>query len=152
MFLIHNCQAHRILRVSFTRQTETLYAMYPSPATKLILLLLLMNGPISIVSNVLPPLLSELYVLLFPSLIVNSGDGLRTHPYSSLQQALDYIERYSYTGFSSASRTTIYLYPTYHFVSTIRLTTMIDEDTEFYQELVAQEQTHHRLPTASISG
>ena len=158
--LIYNCQAHRILGVSFTRQRKPLYVMHRSPATKLTLLLLLMNGPISNMSNTLS-LLSELYVLPFPSLIINSSDGSRIHPYSSLQQALDHVERYSYTGFSSARRTTIYLYPTYHFVGTIRLrqahshirlTTMSDGDAAFYQEVVGQEQTHQRLPTASISG
>jgi hypothetical protein len=49
-------------------------------------------------------------------------------------------------------RTTINLYPTHHFVNTIRfnrahsqtrLTTMSDEVTTFYEELAAIEYTYH---------
>jgi hypothetical protein len=106
-----------------------------------------MNDPISTVPNE-RLLLSDLYVVPFPSLIANSSGGSRTNPYSSLQQALDHIERYFDAGINSKWRTTIYLYPTHHFVNTIRLTqahshirltTMSAEDTDFYQEMATQE-------------
>jgi hypothetical protein len=118
------------------------------------------NGPLSTVCSALP-LLTELYVVPFPCLIANNSDGSRTHPYASLQQALDHIERHSYAHISSAGKTTIYLYPTYHFVNTIqlsqvhshiRLTTTSDEDTDFYTQLAGQDHIHQRLPKASISG
>jgi hypothetical protein len=118
------------------------------------------NGPLSTVCSALP-LLTELYVVPFPSLIANNSDGSRTHPYASLQQALDHIERYSYAGISSQGRTTIYLYPTYHFVNTIRLTqahshirltTLSAEDTDFYTQLADPDHIYQRLPTASMSG
>ena len=98
----------------------------------------------------------ELYVVPFPALIGNDGDGSHIHPYSSLQQALDHIE-HAY----DRHRTTIHLYPTHHFVDTLRfthahshtrLTTMSDEDARLYDEIVAQDQNYRRLPTASISG
>ena len=107
------------------------------------------------------PLSIQLYVVPFPSLIGNGGDGSITHPYSSLQQALDHIEDEYHRDINSIRRTTINLYPTYHFVDTLRftqthshtrLTTMSVEDTAIYEEVAAQERTHRRLTTASISG
>ncbi|CAF2842155.1 unnamed protein product [Rotaria sp. Silwood2] len=104
---------------------------------------------------------AQLYVVPFPSLLGNNNDGSLTHPYSSLQQALDHIERDYYNVRTVARRTTINLYPTHHFVDTIhltqahshtRLTTMSDTDTAVYEELAAREHTHYRLTTASISG
>jgi hypothetical protein len=56
---------------------------------------------------------------------------------------------------------TLNLYPTHHFVGTTqfnqahshtRLKTMSSEDTAIYEEMAAQDHTHRRLPTASISG
>jgi hypothetical protein len=108
-----------------------------------------------------PPLSTQLYVVPFPSLMGDEGDGSLTYPYSSLQQALDHIENEYYRDINSASRTTINLYPTHHFVDTLRLrqahshtrlTTMNAEDTAIYEELAAREHTHQRLSTASISG
>ncbi|CAF2209465.1 unnamed protein product [Rotaria magnacalcarata] len=104
---------------------------------------------------------TRLYVTPFSSLFSNNSDGSLLSPYSSLQQALDHIERNYYRGISSSQRTTIYLYPTYHFVNTIRLhqahsrtrlTTMKDEDTAFYEQFTAREQIPRRLSRASISG
>ena len=104
---------------------------------------------------------TQLYVVPFPSLL-DDGDGSLTHPYSSLQQALDHIKHnYHHDLLTSTYRTTINLYPTYHFVNTIhinqihshmRLTTMNDNDIDFYKELAAREHTHRRLATAIISG
>jgi parallel beta-helix repeat protein len=97
----------------------------------------------------------------FPSFVSNDSDGSLTHPYSSLQQALDHIEREYYRDINSAPKTTINLYPAHHFVSTIlftqvhshtRLTTMTAEDAAVYEEVAAREHTHRRLQTASISG
>ncbi len=57
--------------------------------------------------------------------------------------------------------TTINLYPTHHFVDTVRfghahshtrLTTMNAAETAVYERLVAREHKHRRLPAASISG
>ena len=127
---------------------------------QLLLLIVLINDPISTVCNALP-VLTGLYVVPFPSLIGNDGDGSRSHPYSSLQQALDHVERYSDQRMNSANRITIHLYPTHHFVDTIRLkqahshirlTTMSAADADFYEEIAAQEHTHQRLITASMSG
>ncbi len=52
----------------------------------------------------------------------NDGDGSLSHPYSSLQQALDHIENEYYHDINSVRRTTINLYPTHHFVDTIHFT------------------------------
>ena len=99
----------------------------------------------------------QLYVLPFPALIGNDGDGSLMHPYSSVQQALDRIE----SEYDQNVKTTIHLYPTHHFVDTLRftqahshtrLTTMSAEDTHVYEQLLAQEYTHRRLSKASISG
>jgi hypothetical protein len=102
-----------------------------------------------------------LYVVPFPSLIGNNSDGSLAHPYISLQQALDHIERDYHDGIISAHRTQINLYPTHHFVDTlrftqvhshIRLTTMSAKDTAVYEEVAAREHVHQKLTTASISG
>ncbi|CAF3774388.1 unnamed protein product [Adineta steineri] len=105
----------------------------------------------------------QLYVLPFPTLFNDNADGSRTHPYSSIQQALDHIKRNYYHDDSTTIRnTTINLYPTYHFVdntikfdrvhSHTRLTTMNAEDTAFYEELITNKNSYPRLPRASISG
>ncbi len=108
-----------------------------------------------------PPVSTQLYVVPFPSVIGNDGDGSLTQPYSSLQRALDHIENEYHRNSNEAHRTTINLYPTHHFVDTLRfkqahshtrLTTMTAEDTAFYEEVAAQEHTHRRLLTASMSG
>lgn len=134
--------------------------MYQFITTQLIVLLLAMNCSTSTMSNVLP-LGTDFYVVPFPLLMGNSSDGSRAHPYSSLQQALNHIERDFVAGIDSKQRKTIYLYPTYHFVGTIRLTqahshirltTMDAEDTGFYQEMAVQKHSHRILSTASISG
>jgi hypothetical protein len=125
-----------------------------------ILLLLIIGGPIGLFCYI-RPLSTQLYVVPFPSLIGNNGDGSLSHPYLSLQQALDHIER-EYNRETTAMRTTtINLYPTYHFTDTvhftqahshIRLTTMSAKDTAVYERLATREHTHQRLTTATISG
>jgi parallel beta-helix repeat protein len=103
----------------------------------------------------------QLYVVPFPSLLHNITDGSLAHPYSSLQQALDHIEREFHRNMNSIQKTTINLYPTHHFVNTIhfkqahsytQLITMSSADAAVYANLVAQEHTHRKLPTAIISG
>ena len=105
---------------------------------------------------------TELYVVPFPSLIGTKSDGSLAHPFSSLQQALDRIERDFNQNISGTThRTAINLYPTHHFVhsiffrrahSHIRLTTMNDVNTASYTKLADQHATHRRLARASISG
>ena len=105
---------------------------------------------------------NQLYVVPFPLLLDNySSDGSLAHPYSSLQQAMDHIERHYSRNRTSEERTTINLYPTHHFVDTIRfgqvhshtrLTTMSSSDTNRYANFTIQDHTHRRLPVASISG
>ncbi len=133
--------------------------MHRSMSLLLLVLLILGNTIRSL--RITSPMSTQLYVVPFPSLLGNDSDGSLAHPYSSLQQALDHIERDYHRDINSTRRTTIHLYPTYHFVPTIRfgqahshirLTTMADADTIFYDELAARERTHRRLPTASVSG
>ena len=104
---------------------------------------------------------SDLYVVPFPTAVDDDGDGSLTQPYSSLQKALDHIETDFRNGFSIKQRTTIHLYPTHHFVNTIRftrahshtrLTTMTNPETATYAKLADQEHTHRRLSMATISG
>jgi hypothetical protein len=111
--------------------------------------------------NIIQSASIQLYVVPFPSLLDNSSDGSLTHPYSSLQQALDHIERHYSRNLTSFERTTINLYPTHHFVDTIcfnqvhshtRLTTMNSADTDRYVNLAIQDRTHRRLSVASIGG
>ena len=99
----------------------------------------------------------HLYVVPFPYLIGHQSDGSLTQPYSSLEQALNHIER----DYLLRQRTTIHLYPTHHFVNTIRftrahshtrLTTMTNPETATYAKLADQEHTHRRLSMATISG
>ncbi|CAF1378788.1 unnamed protein product [Adineta ricciae] len=102
----------------------------------------------------------NLYVV--PSLAIDNSDGTLASPYSSLQQALQHIESERIrTNMTSLSRTTIHLYPTYHFVNTvhitqahnhIRLTTMTEEYATLFDELVTREKSHQRLKQAVISG
>ena len=103
----------------------------------------------------------ELYVVPFPSIFGNDGDGSLLYPYSSLQQALDQIERHYYQDMDSVYKTTIHLYPSYHFVGGVhlgqahshtRLTTMNTNDLLAYEALLAHEPTHRKLPSAIISG
>ena len=134
--------------------------MHSFVARQLILLSLVINGPLFTLSNALP-FRADLYVVPFPFLVDSSSDGSRSHPYLSLQQALDHVEYCSYTATDSKQRTTIHLYPTHHFVGTIRLTqahshlrltTMSVENSDFYQKMDVQKNTPPSLPTASISG
>jgi parallel beta-helix repeat protein len=126
----------------------------------LILLLLIIDDPIKLL-GMTQPLSSQLYVVPFSSLLDSDSDGSFERPYSSLQQALDHIERNYYQCTTSIHTTTINLYPTHHFIDTIqfcqahshtRLTTMNAEDTTFYTALASHEHTLRKLPTASISG
>ena len=98
----------------------------------------------------------ELYVVPFPLLTGNSSDGSLFHPYSSLRQALDHIER-DYDD----NIKTIYLYPTHYFIGTVRfiqahshtrLMTMSMKKSAFYDKLIGVEQADRRLAKASISG
>lgn len=102
----------------------------------LLLLLLLIDVNISIST--------ELHVVPFASLVDNNNDGSLENPYTSLQQALNHVEGDYDRNIDSIHRVTIHLYPTYHFVSTIRLgeshshirlTTMTDIDIAFYDKL-----------------
>ncbi|CAF3891873.1 unnamed protein product [Rotaria sp. Silwood1] len=107
------------------------------------------------------PKFTELYVVPFPTLLGDDSDGSFTRPYSSLQQALDHIEHNYYRSINLPRQTTIYLYPTYHFVNTlhlnrahsrIRLTTMNEDVIDFYEEFILHEHKYRRLSRASISG
>ena len=124
------------------------------------LLLVVMSGPINCLCTSLYSI-TQLYVVPFESLTMNEGNGSLTRPYSTIQQALDYIERVCYPGISKTQKVTINLYPTYHFVNTIRLrqihshirlTTMTDSDVNYYEKFAMKEQNHRRLSTARISG
>ena len=120
----------------------------------MILSLLLLIIVASAISN-------DLYVVPFPLLISNNNDGSLAYPYSSILQALDHVQRNYYHRINLKNRTTIYLYPTYHFVNTIRFTqahshiqlaTMNNAEVKFYEKIIAQEYSHPRLTTAIISG
>ena len=104
---------------------------------------------------------NELYVVPFPAFDGNDSDGSLVHPYSSLQEALNRIERDYRHGTLSSQRATIYMYPTHHFVNTIlfkqehshtRLTTMSTADADLYEKFASRGHIHRRLRTASISG
>ena len=126
----------------------------------LILLLLIIDSPIKSLCMT-QSISSQLYVVPFPTLLGNDGDGSLTRPYSSIQEALDHIE-HNYSGeINRIHQTTINLYPTHHFVDTIRfkqahshtrLTTMTAQDAAFYKEFTIDEHIHRQLPVASISG
>jgi hypothetical protein len=125
------------------------------------LVMLLITGSSVHSLRIITSLSTQLYVVPFPTLLGNDADGSLIHPYSSIQQALDYIERNYHHDIAAMRQTTINLYPTHHFVSTIkfdqahshtRVTTMNTEDTAFYDQLTVSEHTYQRLPTASISG
>ena len=103
----------------------------------------------------------QLYVTPFPSVFGNAGDGSLSHPYSSLQQALDRIERDFYQDIGSVHRTTVNLYPTYHFIGHVhlgrahshtRLTTMNISDVLAYEKFLLHIPKNERLSTAIISG
>lgn len=84
----------------------------------MILLVLIITGPLtSFCINF--SFSTQLYVVSLLSSIANDGDGSITHPYSSVQHALDHIEREYYHSTVLREQTTIHLYPTYHFVNTI---------------------------------
>jgi len=93
---------------------------------------------------------SPLYVVPFVSSNENENDGSILHPFSSIQQALDHVQQ-----------ETIYLYPTYYFLTNIRLhqahsymqlTTMNSTDADFYDTLLDHHHTYPRLTKAVISG
>ena len=103
----------------------------------------------------------QLYVVPFSSLFVSNSDGSLERPFQSIQQALDHIEFGYCHNKTLPYRTTINLYPTYHFVDTIhfrhdhshtRLTTMNANDTDFYKTQTSPRHAVRMLPTASISG
>jgi hypothetical protein len=82
--------------------------------------LLLLIGASRVRSLSIPsPSPEQLYVVPFPTLIDNNSDGSLSYPYSSLQQALDHIDRKYHNDMNSAHETTINLYPTHHFINTI---------------------------------
>ena len=125
-----------------------------------VLLLLLIEG-LSSFSTVNSSYFNHLYVVPFPSVLGTDSDGSLARPYVSLQQALNHIERNFDQNMTDIRSTTINLYPTHHFVDSIRfrrvhshtrLTTMSDTDATLYEKLATQEHTHRRLRTASISG
>jgi hypothetical protein len=96
----------------------------------------------------------------FPAVFGTDGNGSFAHPYSSLQQALDIIEHDHQQGLDLVHRTTIYLYPTHHFLVSIHLgknhshthlTTMNITDNLAYERLLARESTHRRLSKAVLS-
>ena len=104
---------------------------------------------------------TELYVVPFAALVNNNSDGSLARPYSLIQQALDHIERNYDHNNGVKQQTTINLYPTHHFTSTIRfnqahshtrLITMNAVDTAFYQDWAIRALTYRPLSTASISG
>jgi len=96
---------------------------------------------------------TQLYVV--PSINDNKGDGSFEHPYSTIHQALDHVERLN------AVSTTINLFPTYYFENTIsitqmhshmRLTTMNTRDTMFFEKFLSVKNGVRKLSTAVISG
>ena len=126
-----------------------------------LLLLLIIDVPIkSLCIN--QPSSHQLYVIPFVSLRFDESDGSIASPYISVTQALDHIERhYKHNSSSIQKRTTINLYPTYHFDNTIHfrhvhshtiLKTMSPEDIAMHQKISTHEYQYHKLPIASISG
>lgn len=108
-------------------------------------MLLTINDSISAL-YIKPSISTQLYVVPFSLLIGNNGDGSLSHPDSSIQQALNHIEQQYYDNMNTPQRTTINLYPTHHFVDTLRftqvhshtqMTTMSDEHAAFYEEITA---------------
>jgi len=118
----------------------------------LILLLLLIANSSSINA------LNQLYVVPFASLLSNESDGSFAYPYSSVQQALNHIER----NITTTDRITINLYPTYYFIdetinfnrahSHTRLTTMNLTDVSSFDNLVTHKHTYKKLSRATLSG
>ena len=113
------------------------------------------------ISSATLTLSKPLYVVPFPSAFDTNGNGSFTHPYTSLQQALDHIERDYDEHTNSMYGTTINLYPTHHFIgfiqlgkahSHIRITTMNITDTLAYEQLLVHTPNHRRLSKAVISG
>ena len=143
---IFNTTAGGIIVVSSLNMAETLRACV------LILLTVVCAGNTALSKQ--SCVSSELYVVPFLSFPVNGSDGTLMHPYSSLQQALDHVARgYDYKQ-DSRCLTRINLYPTRHFVGTIRfdhphsrirLTTMSTGHATLYR-------AQHPLSSASISG
>jgi parallel beta-helix repeat protein len=108
-----------------------------------------------------PSASSPLYVVPLPLRIGEERDGSLRYPYSTLQQAMDHIERAYNRDTEAVTRTTIQLYPTHHFVDTIRfgqahsrtrLTTMSTSHATMYDDLAVPASTSRRLSRASISG
>ena len=126
----------------------------------LLITVLMIDDSTSILTNT-TTLSKQFYVVPFPFIIGNNGDGSFARPYSSLQQVLDRIERDYHENMGSIHRTTISLYPTHHFVgsiqlrethSHIRIETMNMTDTLAYEQLLTHETSHRRLSRAVISG
>ncbi len=69
----------------------------------LLLIPLITGGTIDTSSNI-SPISRQWYVVPFPSIIDNNGDGSLAHPYSSLQQALNSIEHDYHQDISSMYR------------------------------------------------
>ncbi len=100
------------------------------------LILFIIGGPVAArcITSLYP---TQLYVIPFTSFLGNGSDGSLERPYSSIQQALDHVEHNYHYDRTAMHKTTINLYPTYHFVNTIhisqahshtRLTTMNSTD------------------------
>ena len=135
--------------------------MYRSVLFLSILLLLLINGFIDCLCPNLAAVSSGLYVVPFQSLMNDSSNGSLTHPYVSLQQALDQIESDYRCDNISRRRIKINLYPTHHFIKTAhlsrahshtRLTTMSAETAAFYDRLIASTHRFRHLTKAVLSG
>lgn len=116
-------------------------------------------GPLDSLST-RPSRFIHLYVVPHASLFDNNNtDGSLMHPFISLQQALNHVEQTYFLGDGmSLRRTTIHLYPTYHFIDTVRfnsahshlrLTTMTEKDANRFQMLFNRDEI---LTKASISG
>ena len=108
-----------------------------------------------------PNVSHQLYVVPFPLRVGEERDGSLRYPYSTLQQAVDHIERTFNRNTGKLVTTTIQLYPTHHFVDTIRfgqihsrtrLITMSSAHATMYDDLAAPTFSPRRLPRASISG
>jgi hypothetical protein len=132
-----------------------------NPSVSHLLLLLLTLAQLCTSLTIDSSAFTQLYVIPFASLIGDHADGSLTHPYSSIQQALDHIEQQNYRDINAQRSKTINLYPTHYFVNTLRfthahshtrLTTMNSDVIDFYEEIATRDHTLRRLSKASISG
>lgn len=116
----------------------------------------------SIASLYIPPIQTDqLYVVPFVVSTNNNSDGSLKQPFTSIQQALNYVcDQYSHNS-SIVRPVTINLYPTYYFVGSLRLThvhshlhitTMSRQDIDYYDKTIVTIHDHQRLKIASISG